>query len=632
MAADAPDLPRGPRLALVVGTAKYSDQRFAPLPAVNRDVEEMAALLGDPAFGGFTVTTVLDRPQHEVRRALGEFLSRRDPVDTILLYISGHGMLDKRGGDLYFAAVDTDYEHPGYTAVEASWLHNYLDDCDARRQILILDCCYSGAFGKGKGVEDLELERRLIGAGRGRDLLAACRGSERAFEENGSAPRSVFTAALIDGVRSGAADGNRDGFITVEEAFHHVTDTLRDSGANQKPQYERTRGEGKLVLALSPPPSRPRPMRVPRPPGKGGVYGATGSSSFGHAGSYPRTSRVLRENPGRNPGSEDPTVEIPVVPLARGDRSRPLASVPTRCIVKIDKVSRAWRDRCIGAVTFSSDGNSVAAGGNDKKARVWDAYTGDPLLTLGGHDDLVRAAAFASDGDLIVTAGGRKVHMWNSLTGLLLNTIQDQHGSVMGLSFSPDGSQVVVVRQDGVAFWEPRTGRLQNHLTTKFGYVRSTAFSPDGRLLATSARDPGGEGQGMMDISVKLWDLRTGQLRHSIDRLGHRGQNPGFAFSSDSALFAAASGSAVRLWDMRSGRLVDSEKNRDGFANALAFSPDGNLLAIGHANKVTMWSARPLRPLEVVGRMGGWVEKLAFSPNGSLLVGAGADNTLRIWG
>ena len=55
---------------------------------------------------------------------------------------------------------------------------------------------------------------------------------------------------------------------------------------------------------------------------------------------------------------------------------------------------------------FSPDGTRILTTGSDETARVWDAATGQVLLTLTGHTGRVRAVAFSPDGARIVTTGG----------------------------------------------------------------------------------------------------------------------------------------------------------------------------------------------------------------------------------
>ena len=250
----APALPDGGRAALVIATSSYQDTSLSQLRAPGNDAVAFADTLGDPAIGGFAVTQVIDEAEPQVRRGVGAFLADRKSEDLVLIYLSCHGVLDGRGR-LYFAATDTLKTQLGATAIEAAWLLDQLVDCRARRQVLILDCCFSGAFANGaKG--EVDLEEKLIGQSRGRAVLTASRAWEYSFEgvpvPGSSVTRSVFTTALIEGLRTGAADFDRDGYITLDEVYDHAYASVRDQGHEQTPQRWLYGGEGKIVIARNP--------------------------------------------------------------------------------------------------------------------------------------------------------------------------------------------------------------------------------------------------------------------------------------------------------------------------------------------------------------------------------------------
>ena len=247
----------GPRLALVVATATYTaDPGLRQLRAPARDADDLAQVLADPNIGGFMVTTVIDQPAQQVRLAVEDFLDGRGTGDLLLVYLSCHGLLDARRR-LYFAATDTRKDRLGSTGVEAAWVLDQLEHCRARRQVLILDSCFSGAFAHGaKGEADLGLRDRFLGQGRGRVVLTASAATEYSFEgdptDAASPVGSVFTAALVQGLRTGAADTDHDGLVSVDDAYAYVFDQVQAAGAAQTPQRWLYGAEGRILLARSP--------------------------------------------------------------------------------------------------------------------------------------------------------------------------------------------------------------------------------------------------------------------------------------------------------------------------------------------------------------------------------------------
>ena len=173
----------------------------------------------------------------------------------MLIYLSCHGVLDDRGR-LCYAATDTRRLRIAATAVASAWLNERLEDCRARSQIVILDCCHSGAFASGaKGGAELALEQRFRpDRAAVRVVLTASRGTEYSFEGDqlsGEGVRSVFTQAIVDGLRNGDADLDKDGLITVTDIYHHVYERVRAVEQRQTPELWTYGAEGDVLLAYS---------------------------------------------------------------------------------------------------------------------------------------------------------------------------------------------------------------------------------------------------------------------------------------------------------------------------------------------------------------------------------------------
>ena len=216
---------------------------------------QLAEVLADPAVGGYRVTTLLNQPGHVVSEEIEGFFAEGRLDDLLLLYMSCHGFKDV-AGHLYFCLSTTKLDRLAATGVPAHFVHERVERCRSRRIVLLLDCCYSGAYlrghvhraGEQAGVEALE--------GRGWAVITSSTALEYSFEIDSNAmtttPQlSVFTTAVVEGLRTGDADHNGDGLVSVDDLYAYVYDSVRQRTPHQKP---RRMGDvrGDLVIAKSP--------------------------------------------------------------------------------------------------------------------------------------------------------------------------------------------------------------------------------------------------------------------------------------------------------------------------------------------------------------------------------------------
>jgi hypothetical protein len=254
----APPLPAENRFALVIATSTHASSGYQDLEAPAQDAANMAAMLGDPEICGFEVQTLVDGSAAQIREAMNAFFIDRGQDDLVVFYFSGHGDKDDRGR-LHFVAADTDPDTLLGSGVSSRLLLDLSDLCEAGRQVLILDCCFSGAFdAKGPGLADLlSLETRQDDQmSLGRCVLTASRGAQRSFQRrlpSGEVEGSVFTTALIEGIRSGQADLGHTGRITVRDAYRYAFAIVVRDRPRQNPQYNIRGAEGAdILLARNP--------------------------------------------------------------------------------------------------------------------------------------------------------------------------------------------------------------------------------------------------------------------------------------------------------------------------------------------------------------------------------------------
>ncbi|OOC54285.1 MULTISPECIES: caspase, EACC1-associated type [Nocardiopsis] len=289
----------GDRHALIVATNTYEHDDLEHLLAPDEDAVALAEVLGNPEIGGFGVDVVRNEPAHVVARRVEDFFADRRRSDSLLLHFSCHGLKDD-SGRLFFAAADTLPRRLSSTAVSADFVRGHMTGSRARNVVLLLDCCYGGAFMAGMGPRaagDVNVFDSFSGegfdSGRGWAVITASNAMEYAFE--GSHLRadrqvcpSVFTRALTSGLASGEADLDSDGRVSINELYDYVYDRVRQENPHQTPSRS-IHLQGDVYLARS---------RRRRTDGEGlpeDLRSAVSSSDpFSRRGSVPELRRRLQ--------------------------------------------------------------------------------------------------------------------------------------------------------------------------------------------------------------------------------------------------------------------------------------------------------------------------------------------------
>ena len=295
----------GTRSALIVATSTYDDARLAGLRSPHVDAEALAGVLADPEIGDFEVTTVVNRPWHEVSRAVAEFFRDRRPDDLVLLHFSCHGLKDD-SGELYFAATDTSLDLLEATAVSSSAVNRAVDRSRAGRVLMFLDCCYAGAFARGmvaRAGGDVDVNERL--GGRGRAVITAASAMQYAFEESAVVDEastirpSLFTNALVEGLRTGDADLDLDGWVGLDELYAYVHDAVTAANPDQTPRKWTFDIEGDLRVARRGTPVVDPGGAAARAAPRAGQRADVGADRRGRAAGRPGEGRASRPGVGR---------------------------------------------------------------------------------------------------------------------------------------------------------------------------------------------------------------------------------------------------------------------------------------------------------------------------------------------
>ncbi|WOD39539.1 caspase, EACC1-associated type [Nodosilinea sp. E11] len=242
------------KYALLIGVDTYGDG-LQPLPAASKDVAALREVLLNPQMGGFDEAKPLINPtQPEMAEAIELWFQDRHPEDLVLLFFSGHGVKDDRR-DLYFAAANTKKHRDRLltsTATSARFIHDRIRACKAKYQVLILDCCFGGAFGElvARDSGGIPLKEQL--GAEGRVVLTSTSAVDYSFEEKG-ADLSIYTRYLVEGIATGAADEDGDGVITIDELHRYAGRKVKETSPTMSPTLITLKDEGfRIRVARSP--------------------------------------------------------------------------------------------------------------------------------------------------------------------------------------------------------------------------------------------------------------------------------------------------------------------------------------------------------------------------------------------
>jgi uncharacterized caspase-like protein len=226
--------------ALLMATGRYTDPTLSQLRSPSADADELARVLRDPAIGGYDAATLIDQPDYLLREEIEGFFADRKLADLLVFYASCHGVKDQ-SGRLYFATTTTKVGRLASTAISAEFLYEQVDRCRARRILVLLDCCYSGSYARGHLPRSADRVGIGLHEGRGRAAISSSTEEEYSFEVAtgevaGAAAPSLFTAALVKGLGTGAADIDDDGRVSVDDLYSYVREQVRAATPHQTPE------------------------------------------------------------------------------------------------------------------------------------------------------------------------------------------------------------------------------------------------------------------------------------------------------------------------------------------------------------------------------------------------------------
>nr|WP_317891623.1 WD40 repeat domain-containing protein [Tolypothrix sp. PCC 7601] len=291
----------------------------------------------------------------------------------------------------------------------------------------------------------------------------------------------------------------------------------------------------------------------------------------------------------------------------------------------------------VNSVAFSPDGQKLASGSNDNTIKLWDVSTGKVIQTLphlqeatptasyidSGHQDSVTSIAFSSDGQKLASGSEDKtIKLWDMTTGKLLQTFNGHSGLIKTIALSNDGEKLASGNDDKtIKLWDVSTGKLLQTFSGHSDVVNSVAFSSDGEKLASGSKDK----------TIKLWDVSTGKLLQTFN--GHSQSVNSVALSNDGKQLASGSSdNTIKLWNFSNSKVPQTLSGHSNPVNSVAFSRDGKQLLSGSNDKtIKLWDVTTAKLLQTLSGHREAVNSVAFRGDGQQLVSGSNDHTIKLW-
>jgi WD40 repeat protein len=260
-------------------------------------------------------------------------------------------------------------------------------------------------------------------------------------------------------------------------------------------------------------------------------------------------------------------------------RSTP-RSLPETIKITLDRKFQGHQ-RTVTSVAFSPDGKLIASASGfpfgDNTARLWNRNTGEQLHVLEDHSVPVLLAAFSPDGSRLLTGdvNGRFI-LWDPLLGKNLKAwIWKTEAPITQVVFSPDGEKVYFAEpgaQPAIRVADAATGKPLNRFSMEINVMPNIALTSDGLQIAASLEDG----------RVQLLDTNSGKTIRTYAAPKVEGDETKAALvtaiSPDGSKLAAGyKASTVRVWDLKTGQVLHDIPTESFFTRKIAFLPGGRL-------------------------------------------------------
>jgi len=261
----------------------------------------------------------------------------------------------------------------------------------------------------------------------------------------------------------------------------------------------------------------------------------------------------------------------------------------------------------------------------DYPNNIYDAETGEVLLTIPGHELLRGGILWSPGGDMLLISSAESfVH--DSKTGEKVISFKVAGKEDYLEEWSPDGRYIATGLENGeIHIWESSTGENLNQFPLHSDSIRSLRWSPDGsRILSTS--DNG---------EATIIDPRSGEIILQLLPDDYRNIVPAARWSNDSSrVFVLTAEGDIITFKSESGDLISKFPTSPvSLITNISISPsEERILMGGHDGEIRVWDMK--QGVQLLSYELGGFAVAEYSPDGEhILIGTteGAFGSLQVF-
>jgi WD40 repeat protein len=276
---------------------------------------------------------------------------------------------------------------------------------------------------------------------------------------------------------------------------------------------------------------------------------------------------------------------------------------------------------------------TIAIGGLEQSAWVYDLEYSAQNGQLLKHNDSIDVVEISMDGEIIITGGKDKyVKVWNTAIEKSWGKSIIHNGGA-GVKLFPDGKKILTSDSNNlhvkdqprnspgarVRIWDIQSMKMIKGPFLEDGMMNGIDITANGELYARGNW-----------FTVRLRNIENGKLIHQLNHPGR--VNTAVWANGDQNLITGCGDGKIRFWDVKSGKLLGEPISHDKGVSSLSISPDKKyLLSICGDGTANFWNLSDRTRISEPILHPKDVQCATFHPNGSYIATGCKDGSVYFW-